>query len=362
MIQTRRSGTEYGGRGAAREVRLADHQARGLTGGERSRVLQDPVVVGIRNPQVAAGVERERIGSIHPRRSRHGAAVCEGVLADDQARGLMGREWSRVLQDPVSVGNPEIPAGIERDGIGGIQSFLADLIVDRREVRLTDDEARGLVGREWSSVLQNSLVEQVRNPEIPAGIEREAIGTIQSRRRRRHGVACEVRLADHQARGLTGGKGSFEFQYSVVAGIRDPEVPAGVEREAFRSCQPCRCGREGVCREARLADHQARGLVGGEWSLVLQDSVITLVHNPEVPAGVEREAVRRIHSCRGFVRVERCEVRLAYHKAGRLTIRKREGVRQEAEQKDGRQTKQTYPHRSSMKKSHGVRTVGIRLE
>src|SRR5690349_9441406 len=44
MIQTRRGGTEHGGRGAAREVRLPYHYACGFACGERSRILQDSAV------------------------------------------------------------------------------------------------------------------------------------------------------------------------------------------------------------------------------------------------------------------------------------------------------------------------------
>ena len=84
--------------------------------------------------------------------------------------------------------------------------------------------------------------------------------------------------------------------------------------------------------------------MGGEWRFVFQDPVSTLIHNPEVVARVEREVIWTNHRGRSRPRVERGEVRLPYHNASRLAVGQasREGVRHEAEQNNGKQSKQTY--------------------
>ena len=257
MIQTGRSGTEYGGRGAAREVGLAD--LAGLTacaGGEAGSDAPGPCCYWCLK---STGCR----WSANVSASRHPPSKCVTVLLFvkvfwriRRARGLMGRGRDRVLQDPVSVGNPEIPAGIERDGIGGIQSFLADLAKLVVCVKFGSPMTR--LAASWvengAVYSRISLVEQVRNPEIPAGVEREGRRDYPCRRRRRHGAACEVRLADYQARGLTGGKGSLN---SNICCCWCPNQRFPLSRPRLEELSAGRCGREGV-RWKLKADHRLR--------------------------------------------------------------------------------------------------------
>ena len=143
MIQTRRGGTEYRSRGTAREVRLADHEARGLTGGERtgycpgkfllsvSEIHRLPLESNVSASGASTPVEvvtvllfgegvYGRSQGSRPRRSD--GATSAGLCVHRRPRGVPAGNWTTTIE-------------------GGIQSFLADLIVDRREVRLTDDEA-----------------------------------------------------------------------------------------------------------------------------------------------------------------------------------------------------------------------------
>src|SRR5439155_1474436 len=139
------------------------------------------------------------------------------------------------------------------------------------------------------SDLENSLVVSVRDVQIPARIQPDTGWAVEARARRRPAIAHEggAAIARH------GGDDPCRrgnLANSVVATIRDVEIPARIQRDTAWVDEARACRRTAIAREGGVAIARH----GGDAPCCRSDlanSLVAPVRDVEIPARIQRHAV-----------------------------------------------------------------------
>ena len=247
------------------------------------RDLADDIVSRIRDEEITRRVDREANGRVEHGVDR-GAVVAEArrVITRDRQDNAGGRHFTDDII--ASVGNEEVPGGIEREAAGmeerggGCLTSIAGIAGAAVSCDGGDHTGR--------RDLANDVVIRVGDVDIPRRVN-DLRGRI--RESRQGGVLAVAAVAGtSQSRDGRDHAGGVDFANDIIRGIRNIKVAGRIQRKRHGTIQSrCRRGRA-VATESRGTEDSRNGGydTGGSG---LANRVVVVIGDVEIPRGINRD-------------------------------------------------------------------------
>ena len=263
-------------------------------GGDHTRGvihLADPVVGSVGDKEVPGGVQRDAFGPVQfggSGRTVIAAVACGSIAGDsgDHAGGLIH------LADPVvaPVGDKEVPDGVHRNAFG-ITQFGGSGRTVIAAVPLCPiagdggDHAGGVIH------LADPVVAPVGDEEVTDGVHRDTCGVPQVGGGGRTVVAAVAPV--HIIAGDRGddASGVIHLADAIVATVGDEEVPGGVHRDTQGAVQLGGGGRTVIAEVGAVAPPAGDGGDRAGGVIHLADPIVGSVGDEDVPGGVRRDTL-----------------------------------------------------------------------
>ncbi len=278
----------------------------------------NPVVAGVRNKKVARAIQRHSIGRIQRGAggcaavARVSSGACAGNRGDDARRARIN------LADHIVIGvrDVQVAGGVNVQAQRTIQSRADGRAAVSRKISTLHAADGRVAGRAISSnsgdraggvYFADAIVLRIHEIKISGGIADGAARVVQARAQRRSAVAATGKgrraLISGSHDGADDSCRAIYLANSVITIIRDQQAAGSFDRDGARLEKRSGRGRSAITARIRRlragnsgADNRGYGLARGA---DFADAVVLRVHEKQIAVGIERGIARVIQAGAG---------------------------------------------------------------